>query len=253
MLKFLNGENYQGFYETLDSLISKTIANFENLDICDKIYIYLAYYFYSVRSTILLKSEHISSIEISLATILENIETNYLKKEENLKISSWDIKISYPKNIIFDEPNSISIDFLSSLREINNIKIDKTRLEQLRTNIPIKMVNEIEYAVKKYFQMTINIIKNISGLENITEDILSSNIFYTIAHIYKDSLDNFYNMQYLLTHYVRVSWDSLLEMTPVETTILYKNFITDKEKQNENNNNSMGIHDPNMEDTLMGY
>lgn len=247
LLKFLNGENYQGFYETLDTLISKTISNFNNLDICDKIYIYLTYYFYSIRPTILLKSEKVSSIEVPLELILESIESNYIKKEENVKIYSWDMKIGYPKNIIFDKPNSISIDFLSSLREINDILIDEEHLEKLRPSIPIKIINEIEHKVKKYFQMKIDILDD----ENINENILSSNIFYTIAHIYKDSLDNFYNMQYLLTHYVRVSWDSLLKMTPIETTILYKNFITDKEKQNENNNN--GTYDPNIEDSLMGY
>ena len=37
MLKFLNGENYQGFYDALDELISESINDFSTLDICDKV------------------------------------------------------------------------------------------------------------------------------------------------------------------------------------------------------------------------
>jgi hypothetical protein len=62
-------------------------------------------------------------------------------------------------------------------------------------------------------------------------------------------------MQYLLTHYIRVAWESILDMTPIETTILYKNFIEDKEKQNEKSKrgNNLNIHDPNVSDTLNPY
>lgn len=46
-------------------------------------------------------------------------------------------------------------------------------------------------------------------------------------------------------------------MTPVETTILYKNFIDDKEKQNENSKSKgkghINMNDPNVADTLMPY
>jgi hypothetical protein len=43
-------------------------------------------------------------------------------------------------------------------------------------------------------------------------------------------------------------------MTPVETSILYKNFIEDKEKQNEKSKGKHGVintHDPNINDTLL--
>ena len=46
LLKFLNGDNYKGFYKALDTLIKESIDCFDTLDICDKAYIYIAYYLF---------------------------------------------------------------------------------------------------------------------------------------------------------------------------------------------------------------
>lgn len=254
LLKFLNGENFKGFYNALDTLILKSIPNFDDLDICDKAYIYVAYYFYSIRSSITIKNEKIDSIEVPLTYILDSIENNYKKESVNIKFHNWNAKIHYPKKLIFDEANTISIDFLSGLCYIENIKITSEQLESLRKSVSTKLINDVEYEIKKNFTLDVEIAKNIPQTNNIVENILAPSVFYSIAYIYKELLENFYNMQYLLTHYVRVDWQSLLNMTPIETTILYKNFIQDKEKQNEKNKGgSLNMYDPNIADTLTGY
>lgn len=73
--------------------------------------------------------------------------------------------------------------------------------------------------------------------------------------MYKESLEHFYNMLYLVCHYIRVQWDSLLNMTPVEMMILYNNFVEDKENQSKSNKKSktINVNDPNIADNLMGY
>lgn len=254
LLKFLNGENFQGFYNALDTLILESIPEFYDLDICDKAYIYIAYYFYSVRSSISIKSDKIDSMEVPLNFMLDSIENNYKKEPVNIKFHNWNAKIHYPKNLIFDEANTLLIDFLSALRSVDKIEITSDQLESLRKSIPTKLVNDVEYEVKRHLSLEVDIAKNMVGVKNIVENILNPSIFYSIAFIYKELLENFYNMQYLLTHYVRVGWESLLNMTPIETTILYKNFIEDKEKQNEKSNRgSLNIHDPNIADNLSGF
>lgn len=254
LLKFLNGENFQGFYNALDTLISKSIPSFKDLDICDKAYIYIAYYFYSVRSSITIKSEKIDSVEIPLTYILDNIENNYKKETFNIRFHNWNAKIHYPTKLVFDEANTLLIDFLSGLRYIEDLEITPERLASLRKSISTKLINDVEYEIKKYLNFNIEIAKDIPGANDIVENIFSPSIFYSIAYIYKELLENFYNMQYLLSHYVRVDWESLLNMTPIETTILYKNFIQDKEKQNESaKNGTFNTLDPNMADRLTGY
>lgn len=255
LLKFLNGDNFQGFYNALDTLISESIPEFKLLDICDKAYIYIAYYFYSVRSSISLKSEKFDSVEVPLTILLDSIESNYKKESINYKFYNWNSIIHYPTQLIFDDPNSIAIDMLSSLRKIESLEIKQEHLEDIRKSTPTKILSDLDHAVIKNFSLIAYVCKDIPGASSIHENILNPSIFYSIAHIYKDLLDNFYNMQYLLTHYIRVAWESILDMTPIETTILYKNFIEDKEKQNEKSKrgNNLNIHDPNVSDTLNPY
>lgn len=255
MLKFLNGENYQGFYNALDELISESINDFSTLDICDKVYIYIAYYFYSVRTSISLKSEKFDSVEVPLTILLDSLESRYKKETLEVPFYNWKAKIHYPIDINFDEPNTIVVDLLSSLRFIEGIEIKSEQLEDIRKSTPTKVLNDFYYEVINAMALKADIAKDIPGADDITENILNPGIFYSIAFIYKDLLDNFYNMQYLLTHYVRVSWEAILEMTPIETTILYKNFIEDKEKQNEKSKKGgmINVHDPNVADTLNGF
>lgn len=254
LLKFLNGENFKGFYQALDSLISQSIPNFNELDICDKLYIYIAFYYYSVRSSISIKSEKFDSVEVPLNIMLDSIEEQYNNEKLDIKINDRNIKIHYPRTLIFDDNNQILVDILSAIREIEGLKISIDNIAELRKAMPIKMINDIEYKIKQNFNLNVDIVKDVMGAANIQESILNGGIYFSIAYIYKDSLDNFYNMQYLLCHYIRVDWQSLLSMTPVETTILYKNFIEDKERQNEKNKgkNMINTHDPNVADALLG-
>jgi hypothetical protein len=254
LLKFLNGENYEGFYNALDALISESIDNFKNLDICDKIYIYIAYYFYSVRTSISLKSDKFDSVEVPLTVLLDSLESRYKKEYIEVPFYNWKAKVHYPTSIYFDEPNTIVVDLLSSLRFIEGLEIKSEQIEDIRKSTPTKVLNDFYFEVIHNMELKADIAKDIPGTDDITENILNPSIFYSIAFIYKDLLDNFYNMQYLLTHYVRVSWEAILEMTPIETTILYKNFIEDKERQNEKSKNgSINVHDPNVADTLNGF
>lgn len=253
LLKFLNGENYKGFYNALDSLILESIPDFISLDICDKAYIYIAYYFYSIRSSISIKGEKIDSVEVPLNFMLDSIENNYNKEDIVIKFHNWNAKIHYPTKLLFDEENTLAIDFLSGLRYIESVQITPDQLDSLRKSTPTKLINDIEYEIKKNLSLEVEVAKNLPGVQNIVENILNPNIFYSIAFIYKELLENFYNMQYLLAHYVRVDWESLLNMTPIETTILYKNFIEDKEKQNDKTKGGkLNMNDPNIADTLMG-
>lgn len=252
LLKFLNGDNFKGFYNALDLLIKESIEDFDSLDICDKAYIYIAYYYYSIRASIALKSANFDSVEIPLHILLNSIENNYKKSLLTYKFYKWNAEVHYPKKLLFDDNNTIIIDILSSLRTIENNTIDDNSLETLRKVVPTKILSELSYYINKNLTLNVEFSKNIQGVDDITENILSPSIFYSIAQIYKDTLENFYNMLYLMSHYIRVDWQSLLDMTPVETMILYKNFIKDKEKQNENSKsgNTSIINNPALTDLI---
>ena len=233
LLKFLNGENLKGFYNTLDNLLRDSIPDFDSLDICDKAYIYIVFYYYSVRASISLKAEKFDSVEVPLTILLDSLEHGYKKDHIKCSFHNWSADVHYPTKLIFDDNNTILIDYLSSLRTVASVPISAENLEQLRTQTSTKILSDLEYEVQKQLSYKVDISKGIPNSTDISDDVLSPGIFYSISYIYKDLLENFYNMQYLMTHYIKVSWDSLLDMTPLESSILYKNYIQDKEKQNE--------------------
>lgn len=241
LLKFLNGDNLKGFYNALDSLLKDSIPEFDSLDICDKAYIYIAFYFYSVRTSISLKADKFDSVEVPLTILLDSLEQGYKKDHIKCSFHNWSADAHYPTKLIFDNNNTILIDYLSSLRTIASVPISDNNLEQLRSQTSTKILADLEYEVQQQLSYNIDISKDIPGSKDISDNVLNSGIFYSISYIYKDLLENFYNMQYLMTHYIKVSWDSLLNMTPLESSILYKNYMQDKERQNEASKNKTSL------------
>ena len=256
LLKFLNGDNYEGFYEKLDSLISETIPNFNNFNIVDKAYIYIAFYFYSIKASIGVKAEKFDMVEVPLTTILDSIENSYIKEIKIGKFYKWnDCKISYP-SILEIEDDTININYVSGLVSINGIELTTQNKLDLSKNAPLQALNEIESFIKKNFNSDIFFAKDQIGIKDIKDNVLNPGLFYSIAYIYKESLEHFYNMLYLMCHYVRISWDNLMDFTPIELSIVYNDFVEDKEEQNKRQKGKKGginMADPNIADSLSGY
>lgn len=257
LLKFLNGDNYKGFYTALDSLIKESIPDFDEYDICDKAYVYIANYYYSVKNEISVKGEKIDTVTLPLVIILDEIEKKYEKSFLDFNFSNHNAKIHYPKHLLFDDNDSISIDYISGLESVGNIVLDKDKIEILAKHTPIKLLDDLANSIKNKLNFEIFISNGVPGIKELKDNMLNPSFFYSIAYIYKDLLENFYSMQYMTCHYIRVDWNAILEMTPLELSILYKNFIEDKEKQNNTSkNNRTGLIssiDPNVSEALMGY
>ena len=254
LLKFLNGENFQGFYEKLNSLIIESVPEFMELDVVDKAYLYIAYFYYSIKTSINIKAEKFDSVEVPLTILLDSLEENYNKKMLSNKFYKWNnCKISYPSRLVLKE-NNIDIDYTSGLKEIAGHTITVEESKYIGENAPLYDLNQLENFITDNLSAEIYIAKNIAGIKDIKDNIINPSLFYSIAYIYKDSLEHYYNLLYLVCHYIRVQWESLLEMTPVEMMILYNNFIEDKEAQNkkQSKNKTLNINDPNVADMMMG-
>lgn len=256
LLKFLNGDNYEGFYDKLNSLISETIPDFADFNIADKAYVYIAFYFYSIKASIGVKAEKFDMVEVPLTTILDSIENSYIKDVKIGKFYKWDnCEISYP-NILEIEDDNININYVSGLISINGIKLNTQNKIDLSKNAPLQSLNEIENFIKKNFNNDIYFCKDQFGVKDIKDSIINPGLFHSIAYIYKESLEQFYNMMYLMCHYIRITWDNLLDFTPIELSIVYNDFIEDKEEQNKRqkkHKGSINLNDPNISDTLTGY
>lgn len=256
LLKFLNGDNYEGFFKALNSLICKTIPDFLEFDIIDKAYVYIAFYFYSIRGTIGIKSDKVDSIEVPLTVVLDSIENAYINKEEKIKFYKWDeCIIGYPTILDF-EGKTININFASGIKSINGVLLTPENKIAISKNATLQDLNRLENIIRKNFDNDIFFVKDYFGVSDIKDSLLNPGLFYSIAYIFKESLEQFYNMMYLMCHYVRISWENLMEMTPLELSIVYKDFAQDKEEQSKHHSKhkgSINLNDPNISDTLMGY
>lgn len=254
LLKFLNGENFEGFYKKLNSLIVESIPDFFELDIIDKAYLYVAYFYYSIKTSINIKAEKFDAVEVPLTILLDSLEENYNKNILDYKFYKWDgCKVSYPSRIILKD-NNIDIDYTSGLKEISEHKLTTEEVKYIAENAPLYDLNQLENFITNNFSQEIYVAKNIMGIKDIKDNMIHPSLFYSIAYIYKDSLEHYYNLLYLVCHYIRVQWESLLDMTPVEMMILYNNFIEDKEAQNKKHskNKTLNLNDPNVADMMMG-
>ena len=77
LVKYLQAQDYKKFFSILNETIKKDIPNFDDFDIVDKVYVYVAQCMYSIRGSIDVNNNQIGSQEVQLGLILNNIETSY--------------------------------------------------------------------------------------------------------------------------------------------------------------------------------
>ena len=52
LLKYLQGEHYSAFFDCLNEIVKRDLNDFDDYDIVEKCYIYIAYCMYSIRGSI---------------------------------------------------------------------------------------------------------------------------------------------------------------------------------------------------------
>lgn len=56
LIKYLQAEDFQRFFECLNEIVKRDIIDFDDFDIVEKYYVYLAYCMYSIRGSITVKN-----------------------------------------------------------------------------------------------------------------------------------------------------------------------------------------------------
>lgn len=250
LLKFLNAENYKDFYKCLDLLIRETIPEFDSLGLIDKAYTYIAFFYYNMKPVLTIKSPNGLEEGLELAPFLEQLEAVYKPVNIKAQISRYpDCDISWPSDFDFQEEQYIVIDKTSILKSIAGVPLDKEKRHELNTYLQAADFNTLDDIYKKNFEVYLALFQNTS-VQGQFKKCRLSDIFYIIINIYKEGLESYYKLLYVLIHYGRLSYSDILLMSPVELSIYYNNFTEDKEKQREEN--KFSVSDPNVNDSLMG-
>jgi hypothetical protein len=120
LVKYLQGEDYKNFYSCLIEFVKRDIPDFDDCDIVEKCYIWLALCLFSIRCSIEVINPQLGNQEVFINQIMDNIESQYIaNKTIDYKIgNNYILTFGYPKLFIFDSEFPI-IDYYSGLLKIN--------------------------------------------------------------------------------------------------------------------------------------
>lgn len=242
LIKFIEAKDVANFYKCLDELIKESIPDFDEYNLIDKAYIYLAYCFYSIHSSVSYRSTGVVEREISLNEILNNIEEDFTNLEKEYKFKNLVVKCSYPRTLIISD-ESILIDYASALDSVNDIKFknNEERINFLRSIGP-KWSMQLEMAIRRDFTVLCAMFRNGVGpfaLDTEKVNILDGGLFDSIMQIYREPLADYYKVLYYHIEYLRMSYDSYMRMTPLETRYIFNQFAEDKERQAQEQQNQI--------------
>lgn len=251
--KFILNNDLEGFYNLLDNHIKDDYDQVKNLDILDKLYLYLSLYTYCIKSTIELQNKNINFFNqeesYSLFDTIENLQTiniKTIKKEFNTKQGLAKLEIGIPKQ--FDEINNEFT--FNPLTSVKNININAQNY--ILNNPEDYKILEYIFTLENYYELTTLIIQNfnvniILVPGKIELPLLSNKTYQFIAEsLYYSDLDYQLTSLYSLQKYLNLSPTDYYNFTPADTQIILLKLIKDKqdeqkeaEKQNNRSNEKL--------------
>lgn len=256
LLKFLQSENFTGFFKCLDCFIKRTIKDFDNFLYIDKIYTYIAFAFYNIKPNVSISHPKLGPTDLSLTNLLGDIESAFVSKAEIIEINdSIKIKIHYARKFHYEADTPI-VDYDTCICEIAKNgewqKISPVEASQLMEVLDTQTASKIEIKARNAFNNKINIFK-LPMMNPVYADTNSADMLYLVCSLFKENLQNYYTELYIATHYMKMDKYGFDTLTPVEMSIVLKIMEEDKEKQNKQSKNKGGMAIPSAisEDTLL--
>ena len=233
LIKYLQGEHYQKFFECLNELIIRDLSDFDEYDIIEKCYIYLAYCMYSIRASITVNNKVIGDQEISIALILNNIESGYIHDNvvEYKLNDKFVLQFGYPKTFFFDNGTPI-IDFYSGLKGFNGKQLSNEEKDILKEKLGTKNLSFIEDYLRNKFKNTCDIFHGVP-MNKMEMNLLSENMIGNVIGFYQMPLDGFYHIMYAMIKHLRLSYSDFMKITQVETNIMLGFAAEENKKMDE--------------------
>lgn len=241
--KFAESNNLKGFFEMLDGYISDTIPDFHTFTLYDKFYVYLAFTAYSIKPSITITNANSPQIEIPISAIIENVESDYQDVFFNYEINdSLSLEFGPPAKTQFTIEGA-QIDCLSGLRKViqngSELVLDEEQKNELIQKLPNKVLIEASCRAQESLNLSVDLFRGIDN-SKYTIDVFSDDIFATMFTIIPEKLESFYWRLFAAVHYVKMSQEGFMKMTPIETNVLLKNFQTVQEEQRKANEKGGG-------------
>lgn len=240
LLKFLQADNYKGFFDNLNEKIYETIKDFDSFNIVDKCYVYLALCVYSVRSVAKVSNNFIGDQDVELTLLLNNIEKCFQDKRIYFQINDK-IKITFgvPTKFYVDKSNNIVIDYLSNVLEINDKKLSIEEKEKFLSSISTKLKLQMEEKVMSNLLDKFDIFDGVP-MNKLELPLYRFPLIFNIANIYRMGLKSFYDVLYMCTKHAKMSYDGFMDLSYMETDIILKTCLEEKQREAEQMNSALG-------------
>lgn len=233
LIKYLQAEDFQRFFECLNEIAKKDINDFDDFDIVEKYYVYLAYCMYSIRGSITVKNNIIGDQEILISLILNNIENGYIQNNTfDYKLNDNIIfQFGYPKTFFFDNGIPV-IDFYSGLIGYNGQVITKEQKDALKKKLGTKQLSFIDDYLREKFENKCDIFYGVP-MNKMTVNLVSESMIGNIIGFYKMPLDGFYHVMYAMIKHLRMSYSDYMKISQVETNIMLGFAAEENKKMDE--------------------
>lgn len=240
LVKYLQAEDYQRFYEGLSEIAMRDIPDFDDCDIVEKCYIWLAMCMYSVRSTVEVICPNLGPQEIHIGLILNNIESQYIaNKTLDYQLSdNFVLTFAYPKSFSFDSGLPI-IDYYSGLIKINGELVTEEQKNVLREKLPTKHISFIEGMMREGFRCEIDLFHGVP-MNSMKVNAFGEGLIANVSGFYKMPLDVYYKLMYAVIRHLRMSYTDFMKISHNESNILLK-CVADENKQDKEETNKGGV------------
>ena len=233
LVKYLQSQNFSKFFECLDVIVKRSIPNLDQFDIVQRCYVYIAMCMYSIRGTISVNNVMLGTQEISLALILNNIESCYTRDfivQYQLK-DGVILKFGYPKK--FEYQNEIpSIDYFSGLIGYNDVILSQEQKLILKKKLDTKTLMFIDDFLRNKCISMCDIFHGVP-MNKFQFNLFNQSIIVNVLSFYKMPLESFYSIMYAMIKHLRMSYSDFLKINHLQTTIMMNYAIEQNAKINE--------------------
>lgn len=237
LIKYLQAEDYKNFFNCLTEITKKDIEDFDDFDIVEKCYIWIAMCMYSIRASIEVSNNQLGSQEVNINLILDNIESSYIpnKRIDYSLNDKYVMNFSYPKSFTF-ESNFPVIDYYSGLESINGQKIDEQQKTRLKNTLTTKNKTFIDSTLREGFEKEVDLLYGVP-MNSLKMNLYSESLIANVISFYRMPLDAFYHVLYAVIRHLRMSYSDYMKISQVESTILLKHVAEENKSMGENAKN----------------
>lgn len=223
LVKFLQARKFDNFFVALNEVVKRSIPDFEDFDIVDKAYVYIAMCMYSIRPVISVNNSAIGSQQVNLGIILDNIEGSYVRSVQvdyELK-QGIVMRFGYPKSFTFDGGSVPILDFYSGLISVNGKVLSNEQKQILKKRLGTKQLSFIDDFCRQKFVCVCDIFHGVP-MNKLQMNILGQSLLYNVVSFYNMSLQVFYQVMYAMIKHVRMTYSDFMKISHAETSILLK-------------------------------